>query len=349
MLYYFTKSGARAQDAAEMIADGKKHFRIWTGNGAAFDYDAAGNMIGRVDDAPRHFDAVEIWTSMPEKDRKNAHRIAAGRETIRSREEKAESILRMDVITAADRAALLSLVSVSYHDSGKIEGCFSVDSTAACDFCEKMRAAALDNVLIICGACYAAADSYKEFSWRAHKLNARILSMVLFSVDEMRALKIDGERCRLNEDGDTINITHARNYLRIIAGRKSTHFGYWYKNRPAVEGGLRAEGYTRREDLPDNVRFIHSSLLIGVPAEPTWFDDGIFTVYPDAATTAAAIAAGAHACNGRRCRACGFTCYMMKRRPEPLYIAEFLRCGAAARARIMTAYNAYTAAQAARA
>lgn len=265
-------------------------------------------------------------------------------------ETEAESIIaKGDGMTAADRARLLELLKVSYHDSGKIEGCFSVDGNASCEFCQRMIAAAQECILIICGACYAAADAYKEAAWRRHKLNARILSSVLFTTEELTALAIDGTRCRFNEDGDTVNVTHARNLLRIAATRPGTFFGYWYKNRPAVEGGLHAEGIFTREQLPHNVRFIHSSLLIGFPAEATWFDDGIFTVFPDAETTAEAIAAGAWECNGRRCRACGYNCYLQERRPEPIHIAELLRCGAAKRAAVRKAYDARKAQQAQRA
>jgi hypothetical protein len=81
-------------------------------------------------------------------------------------------------------------------------------------------------------------------------------------------------------------------------------------------------------------------MLIGFEARPLWFDDAIFTVYPDAVTTEAAIAAGGHECNGRKCRNCGFTCYLMQRPAQPLHIAEVLRCSKAARVEILAAYRA---------
>ena len=293
-------------------------------------------------------DARNLAAEEARKAEKNAAKLAKMRARLDAMEKRAAEILaKGDAMTAEDRRALLNLVNVAYHDSGKIEGCFSVDGSASCEFCQKMIAAAADNLLMICGCCYAAADSWKEAAWRRHKLNALILSSVLFTAEELRALPIDGQRCRVNEDGDTVNETHARNLLRIAETRPGTAFGYWYKNSPAVESGLKAEGYTTRETLPENVRFIHSSPLIGFPARATWFDDAIFTVWPDAATTAAAIAAGAHECNGRRCRACGFTCYLMQRQPEPLHIAEVLRCGKAKRAAVLAAYNARKAQQAA--
>lgn len=252
----------------------------------------------------------------------------------------AEILEKGDSMTADDRRALLNMIKVSYHDSGKIEGCWSIDGCACCDFCQRMIAAAAENELMICGSCYAAADSYKEAAWRRHALNARILSTVLFTAEELSALAIEGELCRFNEDGDTVNQTHAQNLLRITFTRPQVSFGYWYKNQPAVEAGLHAEGIFTRDQLPENIRFIHSSTLIGFPVRPCWHDDAIFTVYPDAETTLAAVAAGAHECNGRRCRACGYTCYLHARRPEALYIAEVLRCNASQRAVKLAAYRA---------
>ena len=281
-----------------------------------------------------------------EKAAANAQRLETMRRNLAALEEKARGILaKRDSMTAGDRLDLLRIVNVAYHDSGKIEGCFSVDSCAACEFCQKMIAAAADNILMICGCCYAAADSWKEAAWRRHQLNALIFSNVLFTVEELAILPVAGILCRFNEDGDTVNETMARNYIRMAAAHPVTHFGYWYKNAPAVAAGLAAEGITTRDALPENIRFIHSSALIGFPARAAWFDDAIFTVYPDAETTAAAIAAGAHECNGRRCRACGYTCYMMQRQAEPLHIAEYLRTNKAQRARIRAAYDARKAQQ----
>lgn len=44
-------------------------------------------------------------------------------------------------LTAVERITLLTIYKVSYHDSGKIEGTSSLDSTASnCEFCKNMRA-----------------------------------------------------------------------------------------------------------------------------------------------------------------------------------------------------------------
>lgn len=293
-------------------------------------------------------DARNLAAEKARKAEANKKRLETMRRKLDALEARAAEILEKgDAMTAEDRRALINMINVAYHDSGKIEGCFSVDGSASCEFCQKMIAAAADNLLIICGMCYAAADAWKEAAWRRHKLNALILSSVLFTADELSALAIDGTRCRFNEDGDTVNVTHGRNLLRIAETRPGCNFGYWYKNAPAVEAALNAEGIYTRDALPANIRFIHSSPIIGKPVRPLWFDDAIFTVYPDAETTEAAIAAGAQECNGRRCRACGYWCYLNERQETPVNIAEVLRCNAARRAAIRAAHDARVAREAA--
>lgn len=348
MLYFKTTSKKNLKKAVSLIANGKESITVFCGG---IEY-VCNETLAVMQESPRpaaHRDSVEIRADMTTAEIKNARRLAAGRRTVRTKEERADAILEKgDAMTAAERLELLALVNVAYHSGGsKIEGIFSIDSCASCDFCQKMIASAAGRPLVICGQCYAERDSYKEFAWRQHSMQARIFASVLFTVDELKALDIPGARCRFNEDGDTVNETMARNYLRIAAGHLSTMFGYWYKNAGAVESGLHAEGIYTREQLPENVRFIHSSVLIGFETSARWFDDAIFTVYPDENSISEAIAAGAHECNGRRCRACGFTCYLMARRPEPLRIAEYLRAGKAARALVMAAYEAEKARRAA--
>ena len=273
-----------------------------------------------------------------------AARLAKMRANLSAIKAKADAILQKgDSMTAEERHDLLTLVNVAFHEgSSKIEGLYSIDSSVTCDFCECMRDAAKKNPLMICGGCYAAKDAWKEAAWRRHKLNARILSEVLFTVEELATLAI-GDKCRFNEDGDTVNDIMARNYLRIAASHPQTRFGYWYKNAPAVETGLHAEGYHTRETLPKNVRFIHSSLLIGFPVAALWFDDATFTVYPDEETTLTAVAEGARECNGKRCRSCGFTCYLMNRQPSAVNIAEVLRASKATVKATRAAYDAMKA------
>jgi len=275
---------------------------------------------------------------------KNAQRLEKMRATLQRLEDTAAQILEKgDSMTPADRMQLLQLLNIAYHKTGKIQDIASIDGSVTCGFCEKMRACAANNPLLICGYCYAAADAYKEASWRRHKLNARILSSVLFTEEELKTLAIPAMRCRINEDGDIANVTHARNVLRIQKTHDYIKFGFWYKNVPAVNEALRLEGITCRADLPQNVTFVQSSVLIGIPAAPAWFTDIVFTVWPTEELTLQAIAAGSYECNGRKCMTCGFNCYhaAARRTGKAQHVAECLRCNAAQRARILEAYNAY--------
>lgn len=272
---------------------------------------------------------------------RNAARLEKMRANLDKLEKRAAEIMQKgDNMTAADRIELLQLVNVAYHASGKIETISSIDSCAACAFCEKMRKAAERNCLLICGYCYAAADAWKEAAWRRHNLNARILSSVLFTEAELITLNIPTFKARINEDGDVINEIHARNLVRIFKTHEYVNFGFWYKNVPAVAAGLKAENIVTRADRPKNVRFVQSSLLIGTPAAPAWFTDVVFTVYPDAETTENAIERGAYECNGRKCKECGFNCYNANKNVMHgvQHVAEVLRCSATMRARIMAAY-----------
>lgn len=274
----------------------------------------------------------------------NEKRLATMRANLEKLEKRADVLLsNAENLSPAERLELLQLVNIAYHESGKIEGAASIDSTAYCDFCEKMRGAAECNPLIICGMCYAYAESWKEAARRRHQLNARILSSVLFTRAELSTIGIPSKVCRINEDGDIVNATHARNVLRIIATHKGVYFGFWYKNAAAVAAGLAAEGIKTTTDKPRNACFVQSSILIGFPAVPQWFTDVVFTVYPDKETTLQAIASGAHECNGRKCDTCGWNCYHAKKARraagEVQHVAEYLRTNKEKRAAVVAAYE----------
>lgn len=350
MLLY--KTNENPQGIAAIMADKKEAMAIWAADGTRYLFDKFGADIG-ADNALMHTDAVEISAGMTEKEIKNAHRIAACRRTIREKEERAAEIMAAgpDNVTDEQVRELLALVNVAYHDGGKIDGIYSVDGSVTCEFCARMRAAAKHEPLIICGGCYAAKDAYKEMSWRQHKLNARILSFKLYTVEQLKTFNLpDGEDIRINEDGDITNVIHARNVLRMFTVFVLCSFGFWAKNSPDVEKALHAEGvHTRAEKLRKypNVRFVQSSILIGFPARPVWYADAIFTVYPDETTTAAAIADGAWPCNGRKCNDCGRHCYRPENNAADVEnIAELLsRVSKATRAAIMDEYNTRKAQQ----
>ena len=238
-------------------------------------------------------------------------------------------------MTSAERIELLQIFSVSYHDSGKIEDLFSCDSSChGCEFCRIMRAAAANNPLHICGYCY---DFAQENRWECvknrHELNLKIMSSVEFTEAELQILPI-GFICRFNSSGDIENEIHANNYRKIAVSHSSVKFGFWAKNVRAVENVFDKYG------KPENVVFIQSSPLIGIPAKRSKYADYVFTVYPDEETLQAALQNGAAECNGKKCKECGFKCYLGTWQ-NGANIAELLRLPAKYRGAIVKAYNEY--------
>lgn len=141
-------------------------------------------------------------------------------------------ILSADEITAADRMQLLKILNVAYHQGGKIEGIYSIDSTATnCSYCKAMRAAAKNIIKHICNYCY---DYAQEHSFKGrnvlnrHTLNMIILSAVEFTDAELATLNIIG-LCRFNSSGDIQNNTMALNYFRIAKNNPHCKFSLWAK------------------------------------------------------------------------------------------------------------------------
>lgn len=228
--------------------------------------------------------------------------------------------------TAAERFELLSMLQFKPHDSGKIEGATSIDSSCTgCSFCEKMRAAAANNPMHICGKCYdKRQELYKAYTRQRHGLNLVILSTVLFTPEELARVGIFTMVARFNASGDVENETQARNYLRIAKTHPMTKFGFWAKNAAAVDKAVKAEG------KPANVKMIYSDPIINgsdnikaIFKKYDWIDFS-FTVY-DAEHIAEAIANGANPCNGRKCNDCEWMCYLDNGWEKGTNIAELLR------------------------
>ena len=248
-----------------------------------------------------------------------------------------------DDITPAERLELLTIYRPAWHDSGKIEDVMSFDSSAhGCQFCRAMQAAAATEPAHICGACYDAAQENRYPDTRnRHGLNMVIMMSLDYTREEL-AIVTAGAVNRVNSSGDTPNATYARNMLRMAYNTPATHWAYWAKNTGAVTAAVDELG------KPANMVLIQSSPIIGVPAKLARHFDYTFTVYPDEATTAAAIEAGAMECNGRKCKDCGFACYMGKWAPGA-NIAEYLRgVSKARRAELVTRAEAIRAAADAR-
>lgn len=211
-----------------------------------------------------------------------------------------------DHINMIDRFNLLRVYHASYHKSGKIEEIMSYDSTATnCEYCQLMREAAANNPLHICNYCYdkAQEESYKGVNvLNRHTLNMIIFSEVEFTVDELKILPC-GLRNRINSSGDVPNKTYAKNSLNLAYAFPAARFTLWAKNTVDVIAACDEIG------KPANMRLIQSSPIIGKPAKLAKYFDCVFTVYATKEETAKAIANGAKACNGKKCKDCGFRCY----------------------------------------
>lgn len=208
-------------------------------------------------------------------------------------------------ITAADRFTLLRVYNIAYHESGKIEGVFSLDSTATnCTFCVKMREAAKNNPDIICGYCYDfEQEKYKRQALNRHTLNMLIMSRVEFSIEELKTLPVYGI-VRVNSSGDAANKIYAANMIKFAIAHPDCKIAIWSKNAPACVAACDEYG------KPENVTLIQSSVFINRPGKLAKYFDHMFTVYNDAAAVNAAIAGGACECNGKKCRDCGYKCYL---------------------------------------
>lgn len=208
-------------------------------------------------------------------------------------------------LTPDERLTLIRMIPCNLHNDGKIEGINSLDSSCAgCGFCQSMRQAAQSNPLLICGYCYdAAQESYRIQMKERHILTMAILATVAFTIEELSLIPA-GPLVRINSSGDTPNVIYAENMVRFALAHPDSAIGYWAKNIPAVEAAFDHLG------KPANVRFIQSSPVIGKPAKRSRYADNLFTVYLTEADVQKALASGANECNGRKCKDCGYSCYL---------------------------------------
>jgi len=241
-------------------------------------------------------------------------------------------ILDKGILTAVDRAELIRIYQSSYHDDGKIEGITSCDSSCnGCGFCQNMLEAASKDITIICGFCYdEAQERYKIHARNRHSLNLLIMMTVEFTEEELKRIPMT-DLGRVNSSGETPNVTYARNMIKVVYANPYTDFGYWAKNTSPVIQAIDELG------KPDNLKLIQSSIHIGKPAKLAKHFDYTFTVYPDEATTEAAIRNGSSPCNGMKCKSCGFKCY--KGTHTGTDIAELLRTSKAKRKVILEAMS----------
>ncbi len=222
-------------------------------------------------------------------------------------------------ITDIDKVQALQILQMNYHDSGKIEGCFSCDSSChGCEFCQNMREKGKNNPLLICNYCY---DNEQENRWenvkKRHELNLLILSSIEFSVELFKTHPVLGI-LRENSSGDVENLVHAKNLIYIAYANPSTCVGLWSKNVKVVNKAFSILG------KPNNMVFVQSSPIIGHSAKRSQYADYLFTVYATEDDLQNALASGAMECNGKKCKECGYKCYF-RQWPIGCNIAELLR------------------------
>jgi len=226
----------------------------------------------------------------------------------------------IDNISIADRYTLINIYNVAFHESGKIEGISSLDSSATnCAFCKACRAAANGDNDHICTHCYdMTQEAYRFAALNRHTLNMLIMQTVEFSIEELRMLPASGI-VRVNSSGDAPNKTYALNMLRYAIAHDSANVAVWTKNHIVYIQAIKEIGYK-----PANVILIKSSRYINKPEKLPEFFDYVFTVYNNKTAVEEAIKNGAMACNGKKCMECGFSCYFGKW-PKGSNIAELLR------------------------
>jgi hypothetical protein len=229
-------------------------------------------------------------------------------------------ILNKEDIAKEDRIKLLTIYRPAYHNSGKIEGITSYDSTATnCEFCQAMRKAAENNPLHICGYCY---DYSQEHGFKGvnvlnrHSLNMIIMASVDFEIDELRILNSSYIN-RINSSGDVPNVTYACNMIKLAYAFSALRFAFWAKNTAAVITACDKYG------KPENLVLVQSSPIIGSPAKLAKYFDFVFTVYLTKEDTEKAIADGSGECNGKKCKLCGYKCYYNSWNSKN--VAEYLR------------------------
>lgn len=252
--------------------------------------------------------------------------------------ETARAILEKDpeAITKPERIRLLKIYRPGKHETGKIEGITSYDSSSTnCGFCQLARHAAENNTLHICGMCYdkAQEESYKGLNLiNRHSLNMLIMSTLRYTEAELMVIdctKIN----RVNSSGDCPNQIYAENMLNLARVNSGMKFAFWAKHIKPVVDACDAVG------KPENMTLVQSSCIIGQRVKLARYFDYTFTVYPTAEAVAEAVAAGAGECNGKKCMACGYKCYLNGWKVGQ-DIAELLRVNKTRRAEIVAAIAA---------
>lgn len=129
----------------------------------------------------------------------------------------------------------------------------------------------------VCEKCYAAKlTAYRGTLEHCLERNTEILTTHL--LENWEIPQFDTVLGRIESFGDVMNVTQARNYLRIIRANPMTNFGVWTKNP-----GIWLAAFHQEGGKPDNMSFVLSSFTLNAPdTVPQYiaeFVDHVFTVY----------------------------------------------------------------------
>ena len=229
-----------------------------------------------------------------------------GKALIKNEIVRVEEILNKEEIKHYDRMELLRIYNVVYHETGKIEGIYSLDSSATnCGFCATMRKYAAEHpeLNIVCGMCYDfAQEQYRFSALNRHTLNLVIMENVEFTIEELSTLPC-GELARVNSSGDSSNDIYAANMIKFCFAHPFSKTAIWSKHTITYIHAIEKYG------KPENVVMIQSSLFVDKAVKLAKYFDYVFTVYKDKEAVKKALDSGACECNGKKCRDCGYKCY----------------------------------------
>lgn len=165
--------------------------------------------------------------------------------------------------------------------------------------------AMMKNKDTVCSHCYA----YKQVESGVYpnqrtclERNGKALSSQLLKVvPDLTKLK-HHDIFRFESHGDVINVTNARNYIRIAKANPTIKFAAWTKRPLIWKAAIEKEG------KPDNLNLVYSSPKLNKPMtnirEQFPFFDVVFTVYEKGVNTGNNFlcSCGPESCN--KCRFC---------------------------------------------
>ena len=198
--------------------------------------------------------------------------------------------------------------------SGKMKGIRSIGTSCADNpHCLKRR----QDGYSVCSKCYAATYMKMRKAFKEHLSdNAKILTSTLI---EGREVPTTNDLIyRFESFGDLYNVTHLKNYIKIVERNPYTTFGLWTKNIWILDEVFNKEGIEK----PKNLSIVVSSPLLNKPLEldreKYWMVDHIFTVYDKKFIEANNVDIN---CGARNCLGCR-KCYLDS---DTFYINEQLK------------------------